>query len=90
MASVNISEDFGGAIKSARRAMGLTQLQLAGKLCITPRYLKDLENSGRLPSYALFIKIITLLEIRADFTIFPESKEPSAKIYVLQGNKIPG
>lgn len=67
--------------------MGMTQRSLAEKVCITTRYLKAIENSGRLPSYDLFSKFVEALNIRADFTIYPDSKEPSATVLVLQGKK---
>jgi len=60
---------FGIAVKSARQDKGLTQLQLADLLAITPRYLKAIENSGRRPSYDLLIRIIQELEIPADVVL---------------------
>ena len=53
-------------IKSARASKGLTQPQLAGRLGITTRYLKLIENSGRKPSYRLLVLIIHELDISTD------------------------
>lgn len=56
-------DGFGYAVKSTRRSMGMTQVQLAEKLRITSRYLKGIENSGRTPSYDLFMRIIEVLSM---------------------------
>lgn len=80
----NFRDGFGYAVKFARRSKGMTQVQLAEKLCITTRYLKGIENSGRTPSYDLFVRIIEELSIRADFIIYPENKTEPSKVYTLQ------
>jgi transcriptional regulator with XRE-family HTH domain len=49
----NTGGDLGAAIKSARQLSGMTQKELAGRLEITERYLKAIENSGRIPGYKL-------------------------------------
>ena len=60
------ADRLGDVIKAARKAKGWTQTYLAGRLNITPRYLKALENSGRKPSYDLFARIVYELEIPAN------------------------
>jgi transcriptional regulator with XRE-family HTH domain len=62
---------FGVIVKSARQANGMTQLQLAEKLQITPRYLKAIENSGRKPSFDLFIRIVHELDISVEEILYP-------------------
>jgi transcriptional regulator with XRE-family HTH domain len=66
---------LGRAVKSARQKKGLTQLELAEELRITPRYLKAIENSGRTPSYDLFMRIVWVLEIPANLIICPEIED---------------
>ena len=78
---------LGDAVKAARKYKGLTQTHTADLLKITPRYLKAIENSGRKPSYDLFIRIMRELEIPADTIIYPECASPSVKIYFIQGGK---
>ena len=65
---------MGKVIKAVRKSKGLTQGQLAGLLRITPRYVKAIENSGRKPSYDVFVRIVRELEIPADTIIYPENE----------------
>jgi transcriptional regulator with XRE-family HTH domain len=90
MQNENSNGSLGGVVKSARQAMPLTQIQLAERLGITVRYLKSIENSGRKPSYNLFVRIVRELDISADTVIYPESEKLSAKIYKLLCGKKPG
>jgi len=69
------TDNFGIVVKSARQDKGLTQLQLADLLAITPRYLKAIENSGRRPSYGLLIRIIRELGIPADAVLLSDINE---------------
>jgi transcriptional regulator with XRE-family HTH domain len=66
---------LGHAVKSARLRKGLTQLELAEELRITPRYLKAIENSGRKPSYDLFMRIVWMLEIPANLIFYSEIED---------------
>jgi len=54
---------LGSIVKSARQAKGITQSQLAGRLGITLRYLKAIENSGQKPSYDLLARTVRELDI---------------------------
>jgi transcriptional regulator with XRE-family HTH domain len=82
-------DQLGGVVKSSRLAKNMTQLQLAERLAITPRYLKVIENSGRKPSYDLLVRIIRELDIPADTVFYPESAEGkiSAKIFYIRDTK---
>ncbi len=73
---------FGGFVKAARQARGMTQIKLAEILHITPRYLKAIENSGRKPSYNLLVRIVRELDIPTDTIFYSEleNEEPVAKI----------
>ena len=62
-------------IKSARQSKQLTQSKLAEILGITTRYLKAIENSGRIPSYNLFVRIVHELDISAVTIHYPEYVE---------------
>ena len=77
---------MGDVIKSARQSMGITQIQLAESLCITPRYLKALENSGRKPSFDLFVKIVRELGIQAYAISYTENKELYDRMYIFDGS----
>jgi transcriptional regulator with XRE-family HTH domain len=77
---------MGDVIKSARQSMGMTQKQLAESLCITPRYLKAIENSGRKPSHSLFVRIVEAIGIQAYVISQSESKELYEKMYIFNGN----
>jgi transcriptional regulator with XRE-family HTH domain len=76
----NSPDRFGGAVKAARIAKGMTQTQLTEVLGITPRYLKAIENSGKKPSYDLLSRIIHELDMSADEVFYPEDvKKPWVK-----------
>ncbi len=76
-------ECLGSAIKSARQTMKMTQIQLADKLHITPRYLKAIENSGRNPSYDLFVRILYELDISADMIFYYDHKDERTATKIL-------
>jgi len=85
----NNTDYFGIVVKSARKAKGLTQSQLADLLAITPRYLKAIENSGRRPSYDLLVRIIRELEIPADAVLYSDinEKKVSSRLFVCKKYK---
>jgi transcriptional regulator with XRE-family HTH domain len=68
----NYRNRLGHSVKSARLRKGLTQLELAEELRITPRYLKAIENSGQKPSYDLFMRIVWVLELPANLIFYSE------------------
>jgi transcriptional regulator with XRE-family HTH domain len=78
-----VADRLGSVIKTARLENTITQLQLAERLNITPRYLKAIENSGRKPSYDLLVRIVRELGIAADDVFYPEDSQQTAKIYKL-------
>ncbi len=57
---------LGIAIKTAHKEKGLTQMELSEELGITPRYLQAIENENRTPSYDLFFRILSYLDIPLD------------------------
>jgi len=63
MQKVNVTDDLGDVIKSARNEKHLTQKKLSERLNISLRYLKALENSGQKPSYRLLKLIVATLDI---------------------------
>lgn len=65
---------FGQAIKSARKAKGISRNQLADKLNIAPRYIASIENSGQHPSLQIFYELVTCLDVSVDQIIFPNRK----------------
>ena len=65
------TNSLGSVIKSARQSKSLTQKELAGKLGISLRYLKSIENSGQKPSYKLLTRIFTELAIPAEKAFSP-------------------
>jgi transcriptional regulator with XRE-family HTH domain len=84
------TDRLGGVIKSTRYAKQLTQCQLSEQLGITPGYLKAIENSGRKPSYDLFVKIVHELGISANVIMQPENEKSTAKLYILESGRKPG
>jgi len=63
---------LGFAVKHARKAKGMTQVQLADSLSISARHLKAIESNNKKPSCGLLIKIMRILEIPSDIVHFME------------------
>jgi len=63
------SDRFGDLVKSARKFKKITQEELATRLRISARYVKDIENSGQIPSNKLIKRIVSELEITSDIVI---------------------
>ena len=59
-------ENLGAVIKAARLLKKYTRKQLSEKIGISIRYLTDIENRGRKPSYDVFYNIIMELHIPLD------------------------
>ena len=60
---------MGDRIKSARKKMNLTQEALAEKVDVTPFYIGELERGVKTPSLDLFIKLIEVLDVSADYLL---------------------
>ena len=59
-------------IKEARLAMGLTREVFAERVDISPRYLANIENSNKNPSFKVVIDIARELSLSIDEVIFHE------------------
>lgn len=68
---------LGQAIKSARKAAGMTRKQLGGKLNLAPRYIVSIENEGQHPSLQVLYELVTLFNISVDQFIFEKPPERS-------------
>lgn len=60
---------MGDRIRDVRKKRDLTQEQLAEKLDITISYLSEIERGLKLPSFPLFLKIVEVLDVSADYLI---------------------
>ena len=65
---------FGQAIKTARKAKGISRNQLADRLNIAPRYIASIENSGQHPSLQIFYELVTFLDVSVDQFFFPNTE----------------
>jgi transcriptional regulator with XRE-family HTH domain len=65
-------ERFGADMKQARKALGLSQRELAEMVQIDPRYLANIENSGSIPSLPIFYEIITICKLPAERYFYPD------------------
>lgn len=59
--------DFGEKLKQLRLGKGLSQDKLARKLIVTKSMISAYENSVRLPSYDVLIKIALFFNVSFDF-----------------------
>ena len=57
---------LGEKIKNIRKAMGLTQEQLAEKVGIDYKYLSKIENGLHLPNYKTLLKFTSILGVKFD------------------------
>ena len=60
---------MGGRIKEARKNRGLTQDQLAECLDISVEFVGQIERGQKLPSMQVFIKLIEVLSVSADYLL---------------------
>ncbi|MBQ3016192.1 MAG: helix-turn-helix transcriptional regulator [Clostridia bacterium] len=60
---------MGDRIRETRKKLNLTQEQLAEKLDITLTYISEIERGLKMPSMALFIKLVETLDVSADYLL---------------------
>ena len=66
---------IGNILKSARKAKGHTQQELADLIGSSLRTITDLENDNRYPSYDVLFRIIVTLDIDANLIFRPHATE---------------
>lgn len=71
---------MGRKIREARTKKGYTQQSLAEKAGIGEMYVSEIECGRKMPSMNLFLKIITALDISADYVLRDEI--PTGKDFV--------
>lgn len=67
-------QDFGKALKDARKKAKLTREQVGAIVNIDPRYLTNIENKGQNPSLQVFFHLVTLFHLSVDEFFYPEEK----------------
>ncbi len=60
------SKRIGKRIQAARIAVGMTQVQLAEKTGLTPKYISNIECGAKLPKFETFITLANTLHIDAN------------------------
>ena len=60
---------MGDRIKETRKKCCLTQEQLAEKLDISVEYVSQIERSLKIPSMQIFIKLVEILDVSADYLL---------------------
>ena len=60
---------MGDRIKTARKKMGLTQEALAERVDITLFYMGEIERGVKTPSLDLFIRLVEVLDVSADYLL---------------------
>ena len=60
------NNQFGLAIKEARKKQGLTREQVGAMIEIDPRYLTNIENKGQHPSLQVLYDLVSLLNVSVD------------------------
>ena len=60
---------IGDRIKEVRKKNGLTQEQLAERLDVSVEFVGQIERGLKLPSMQVFIKIVEVLKVSADYLL---------------------
>lgn len=60
---------MGDRIREARKKLGFTQDQLSEKLDVTLTYISEIERGLKMPSMQLFIKLVEILDVSADYLL---------------------
>lgn len=74
--------ELGTRLREARKKKDFTQQMLADKVGVSEIYISQLERGMKLPSLALFIQIITALDISADYIL--RDTVPTGKDFVYE------
>ncbi len=70
---------LGNDIKEARKALGLSRKDLAGKVNIDPRYLANIENSGNLPSIPILYELVKICKLPIERYFFPDAEDEGSE-----------
>ena len=62
----------GREIREARKAVGMTQLELSQILGLTPKYISNIECGARLPQLETFVAIANTLRVDANTLLHDE------------------
>ena len=68
MSRVTLKLTFSGAVLQKRKALGLTQEDVADAVSISARWFQLIEKGVRLPSFIVALRLIVLLDL--DVTTF--------------------
>ena len=60
---------MGTRIREARKRLHLTQDNLAEKLDVSLTYISEIERGLKMPSMQLFIKLVEILDVSADYLL---------------------
>lgn len=74
--------ELGTRLREARKKKDFTQQMLADAVGVSEIYISQLERGMKLPSLALFIQIITALDISADYIL--RDTVPTGKDFVYE------
>lgn len=66
--------DFGIKLAKLRENKRLSQSQLAARLGITKSMVSAYENSARMPSYAVFLRIAGMFNVSLDYLLGMENQ----------------
>lgn len=76
----NNPEILGNTIKSARQKANITMEVLAGKIDVTERYLYQIKNENKNPSFDVLYRLIRELNISSEEIFYPEKPSKDSEI----------
>ena len=71
--------ELGARIRSSRENMHLSQESLADYLCITPKFLREIENGNKGLSLKNFTLLMQILNVSSDYLLLGHTSEHTAQ-----------
>ena len=70
---------FGNRLRSARKVFGITQEELAEKLCVDRNHIARMERGARVCSIDLLVELAEVLNVSTDYLLVGISSSDAAK-----------
>jgi transcriptional regulator with XRE-family HTH domain len=77
---IDFMDDFGGAVKTARKSMGMSRSELAKKVNVTSRHMGAIENNLRRPGFDALGRLVRVLALPPTLIFYPENPEKAQKL----------
>jgi transcriptional regulator with XRE-family HTH domain len=79
--------DFGGRMKERRLKMGMSQIELARTLAVTPQHISAIEQGKRSPSLSFVLALAAQLGVTTDFLLAGKEQSRPDTITVIRADQ---